>query len=462
MSQDKGGFSSVAFALVFAVCFGSVGAFASWVMGSTVYEGWAAREWVRVKADIVTYGGGNIAYKYRVGERDYTGDKLGPGPLSGGEVDEALDARLSTAQSEQKPITVFVDPENPQRSMVDPEIPWQLVLFMTPFAFAFGGVGLGALVVAVKLLLPGASEAEAKAKPQVAGSGAGFLWIFAFFWNSLAFPIALIAIPEMIQSGEWLGLLILIFPLVGVLILWGAIATTWSGIKLGRAEFHLQDAEPRLGSVVTGYLAGKRVMPGDTFRVRLSCVTGIESGSPLEHWHQDKTLRTSQTPGGARLSFSFDTPERLPPAAGERDENTKWRAEFFPQGESKAAYTFYFDMLPPAGAAMVEEDDEEEPATGFEDDEQPVPAGIPKGLEGIAAFVGKERIQERLDAMSTSERAQLHARFDSLTTTQKQALEKFGKYAHYGPLIKKLVIAAIVLFFLVQMAGVASLFLFSD
>ena len=463
MSEDKGGFGSVAFALVFAVCFGAVGMFATWVMVSTVYEGWSAREWVRVKADVVAYGGGKIAYRYRVGERDFSGDKLGPGLISGGEIDDALDARISSAQSEQKPITVFVNPDDPRQSVVDAEIPWQLVLFMTPFALAFGGVGLGALVVAVKLALPGSQEKEAKAKPQVAGSGAGFLWLFAFFWNSLAFPIALIAVPEMIRDGEWLGLLVLIFPLVGLLLVWAAIASTWSAIKLGRAEFHLQNAEPRLGSVVAGFLTGKRVKAGDTYRVKLACVTGVEAGStPLEHWQQDKTLRVSQTPGGPRLSFSFDTPERLPAAAGERDENTKWRAEFFLQGEPKAAYTFYFDMLPPPGAGMVDVAGEEEDGEDLDLEDQPVPAGIPKGLEGIAAFVGKERIEERLGAMSHAERAQLHARFENLTPGQKQAIEKFGKYAHYGPLVKKLVIAAIVLFFLVQMAGVVSVFLLSD
>ena len=459
MSEDrKGNMGGVVFALIFAVCFGAVGVFAVWVMGSTVLDGISARDWVRVKADVVSYGGGNIAYKYKVGEREFQGDKLGPGPLAASEIDEALDARISTARSEQKPITVFVNPDNPQQSLVDPEIPWQLVVFMTPFALGFGGVGVGALVVGGKLLF-GGDAPEQKTTVQTAGSGAGFLWIFAFFWNSLAFPISLIAVPDMIRSGEWWGLLILIFPLVGLLLIWAAISTTWSGIRLGRVEFHLQGSEHRLGSVVSGYITGKRVKPGDAYRVTMACITKADDGSArLTHWSQEKNLRVAQTPQGARVSFSFDTPDRLPPAAGERTDTTDWRAQFFVQGESAPAYTFYFQMLPPAGATMVDD----EPEDQIDLEEQPVPAGIPKGLEGIAAFVGKERIEERIEAMSTTERAQLHAHIDQLTPGQKQALEKFGKYAHHGPLIKKLVIAVIVLFVLVQFAGVASFMLFGN
>jgi hypothetical protein len=450
--EKQGGVSSALFALVFAVCFGGVGAFATWVMGSTVLEGWAAREWVRVKADVVSYGGGNVAYKYRVGEREYTGDKLGPGPLSGGEVDDELDARISTAQAERKPITVFVDPEAPQKSVVDPEIPWQMVLFMTPFAFGFGGVGLGALVVAGKLLF-GSGSAKPKTHVEAAGTGAGFLWIFAFFWNSIAFPIAFIAVPEMLRSGEWLGLLVLLFPLVGVLILWGAIATTWRLLKVGRAEFHLQNREPRLGGEVAGFVTGRRFQPGDGYRVRLVCVTEENNAPLLEHWSKERNLRVTQTPQGPRLSFGFDTPERLPAAAGARDESTQWQVRIFAEGDAQTPlFTFRFEMLPREGAAMVEVDDE----VPVDLVEQPVPAGIPQGLEGIAAFVGHERLQEKIASLSTTERAQLHERFAQLPPSQREALANLGKYATYLPLVKKLAFWAIGLFIAIHVLGVVA------
>jgi hypothetical protein len=107
-------------------------------------------------------------------------------------------------------------------------------------------------------------------------------------------------------------------------------------------------------------------------------------------------------------------------------------------------------MLPREGAAMVEVD--EEVAASL--DEEPVPAGIPRGLEGIAAFIGHERLQEKIGALSATERAQLHERMGQLSATQQQALASVGKYAHYLPLVKKLAFWAIGLFVAIQVLGV--------
>jgi hypothetical protein len=51
--------------------------------------------------------------------------------------------------------------------------------------------------------------------------------VFAFFWNALSFPIAILVVSDVVTSGEWAGLLVLLFPLVGVGLLWAAISVTW-------------------------------------------------------------------------------------------------------------------------------------------------------------------------------------------------------------------------------------------
>ena len=234
--------------LLFAVPFGGVGAGASWVLVRMLQDGHRAQEWVRAKATVESYGQGKVDYRYRFNGVEYRGNRLGANPIGGtDDIDswhDDMNAMLSAAQSGEKPLTVWVNPENPSESMVDREIRWKLVLFTIPFALGFGGVGLGALYVMVRTLFARSSELEAEPDPLArvqAGGGTGVfgIWVFAFFWNVISFPIAFLAVPDAVANGEWLVLLVLIFPLIGVLLLWGAINSTLAAI---RARFARNDA----------------------------------------------------------------------------------------------------------------------------------------------------------------------------------------------------------------------------
>jgi len=218
--------------LVFAIPFGGIGAGAAYVIGATIRDGMAAEEWVRVKAEVLSSGSGTVLYRYTMDGKSYTGDRLGSNVIGGTDnVDswhEDMESMLSAAKSEGKPITVWVNPDNPAESMVDRQIRWKLMMFASVFALAFGGVGLGAVVMAVASLMP--RRVVSRVTNSNAG-GVGVLWVFAFFWNVISFPIAILFVPEVIESGEWMGLFVLIFPLVGVLLLWGCITQTINAFR---------------------------------------------------------------------------------------------------------------------------------------------------------------------------------------------------------------------------------------
>ncbi len=230
--------TSALFCLVFVLAFGGIGAGASYVIGATIRDGLAARDWVRVKADVEIFGEGRVIYRYMVDGKRYSGDRLGTNILGGtDDVDgwhDDIEAWLRDAKTAGKPITVFVNPDNPSESMVDREIRWKLLVFFSPFALGFGGVGLGALWMMYRTLLPDATPARAKSKAgkrNTPDSSLGILWVFAFFWNVISFPIALLAIPQMLADGQWLGLLVGIFPLIGVVMLYAAIAATIRAVR---------------------------------------------------------------------------------------------------------------------------------------------------------------------------------------------------------------------------------------
>ena len=159
--------------LLLAVVFGGVGVVTSWILATSIYDGVRAKDWVRVKATVVSHSPGNVGYAYTFAGRNYTGDRMGPSVMSNSE-DEAqdLNAKLAAAHSERKPVTVFVNPDNPSESMADREIHWGSMLFLVPFAFGFGGVGLGALWALTRVLQ--GKKAKAKpASPQAEARGGG-------------------------------------------------------------------------------------------------------------------------------------------------------------------------------------------------------------------------------------------------------------------------------------------------
>jgi hypothetical protein len=161
--KDKLGIA--VFCLLFAVIFGGGGAFAAWMMGTMIYDGVRAQDWIKVRASVDSPG----SYRYAFQGREFHGTRLGLERLgSSDDIDdwrEAMDEHLASAIAEARPIMVFVNPARPEEAVVDREIRWKLLLFLSPFVLVFGGVGAGALWFLGRTLAgkPVLSRAKAKA-----------------------------------------------------------------------------------------------------------------------------------------------------------------------------------------------------------------------------------------------------------------------------------------------------------
>ena len=84
---------------------------------------------------------------------------------------------------------------------------------------------------------------------------------------------------------------------------------------------------------------------------------------------------------------------------------------------------------------------------------------LPMLLAAAPVAVAQTQALPAWDQLTPAQREQLAKRLAGMTPEQRKSLEKA---AAYGPMVKKLVIAAIVLFFLVQMVGVVSMLFFSN
>jgi hypothetical protein len=246
-----GKFAAALGCVAFAAVFGGVGVFATWAIGATLWDAHRAGSWVRVKAtvgDAALQSGGDTfraegTYRYTFEGREYSGSRLGISRVGGADnLDDwhqEVSAKLQDARAAGKAITVWVNPENPAEAVFDRYVRWREIAFLTPFSLAFGGVGVGALVAAVVVLLGSDRKAPARAPvPEREGRDASpaFLWAFAFLWNALSFPIAILVISDVVESGEWAGLLVLLFPLVGIGLLWAAVSVTWAAWRARRGR----------------------------------------------------------------------------------------------------------------------------------------------------------------------------------------------------------------------------------
>lgn len=228
-------------ALSFLLLFGGVGAGAVYVIGASIRDGVRAQDWVRVKAQVRHVDAGQVAYAYEWQGKQYTGDRAGTFVLGGNsdidDFDDRMEAAIAAAQQEEKPLMVYVNPENPAESMVDNVIRWKLLALCLPFAVGFGGGGLAAFFLIGRSALPGRARGQSYAgvpllKPKTREALTN--WAVAIVWNGVALPIAVVAIPGLWASGEWFPVAMLaIFPLIGFLILWSALGRSVAAFREG-------------------------------------------------------------------------------------------------------------------------------------------------------------------------------------------------------------------------------------
>lgn len=197
-----------------------------------------AVDWKPVAAEITHVDRGTATFSYIWEERRYLSSRIGTFKPGGStdldDWEDRMDRQLSDAVAEKKPVTAYVNPADPAEAMLDREIRWKFVLVIAGISFAsfmagaIAFVGIGAKAVGwrsrgagVPLLKPRAREALTQ-------------WGVALLWNAFMVPISLVVIPDMLEKGAWFPVVLLaIFLLLGLVIAWAALSTTWSVLREG-------------------------------------------------------------------------------------------------------------------------------------------------------------------------------------------------------------------------------------
>jgi hypothetical protein len=236
--------------LVLGLPLAGAGIFCAWVAGQEAWDAWRARDWVLVKAEMVPGAWGNAPgerraahFSYAFEGRRYEGRRLSIGSLW----DDNLDAwrgnygdEIAKTKAEGRSLSLWVNPDNPAQSAFYRDAQWDHVILFGLLALGVGGAGRMALGAAFSL----AMRRESGGSLPNDKTSAGFFWIFALLWNGIAFLIAFVALPEILASGDWAGLLVLLFPFIGTFLWWAAAGSTANAIKAAVARSSGQRPAP--------------------------------------------------------------------------------------------------------------------------------------------------------------------------------------------------------------------------
>lgn len=236
---------------------------------------------------------------------------------------------------------------------------WKAAALSAVFVLVFGGAG--AWVIASALI--GRREATRRAlvvqqhptepwlwRPDWAsgsiedtGRKAQYLfWVFAGFWNLIAWPTAVLVIRAALEQGNRLALIGLVFPVVGIGLLIVAIRATVRERKFGVSVLDLGTRPGVVGHGFAGTVrAPSDLLPAGGFVATLSCVNVRITGSGRDRsttetirWQDQQTLsgQRSSSTAGRGVETTIPVHFRIPPDVAPSDDTnpsdrTVWRLE---------------------------------------------------------------------------------------------------------------------------------------
>lgn len=217
---------SLLFTGLFAAAFGAGGIFGGVLpLLEVAGNAWSVRSWQPVRGQVLEVDietghrrlvTTHVRYRYQFGGATYESSRIGIGKGGGdsiGNWQRGWYNQLGDALANERPVTVWVDPERPHRAVLDRDIRWSMVVFHIPFALLFTAIGGAALYAFLSLLVTPAHMLGTRPRPdkrmvkdgRLQGTG---LWVMAVFWCGLAWPCAALV---WMEPTPWLPRIIVSF-----------------------------------------------------------------------------------------------------------------------------------------------------------------------------------------------------------------------------------------------------------
>ena len=353
------------FLTLFALPFLGVGVWMLWSIGNAVHDVTRMSDWVQVDARLLSGGytrhSGDDSdtyeayaeYTYTVAGRSYVANRVSVsgGADNIGDYQQDIGSELSRAYSNGENILVWVNPDNPAEAVIDRGIRWGLVGFKSIFLIVFGGFGGGLLVYVWRMppekdkddpryadspwLLDEAWQTatiRSSSKASMIG-----VWLFAAVWNLVSAPLPFVLYEEVLDKQNYIALVGLLFPLVGIGMLTWAIRRTLEWRRFGPTPVTLDPFPGSIGGHVGGTIELNEPFDASTdFQLTLTSLKSYISGSGKNRsrnerakWQDMIVAHAESTGSGTRLTFRFDVPAGLRESDALREEDTYylWRLD---------------------------------------------------------------------------------------------------------------------------------------
>lgn len=347
---------------LFALPFFAVGVWMLWSVSSSFHDAWRMQDWVPVDARLVrggyeTHSGDDsdtyvayAKYSYTFEGQRFVGERvsLSDGGDNIGDYQVNMGRRLQRTVASGGDIVIYVDPDEPDASIIDRNLRWGLIGFKSIFLFVFGGVGLGLLIFVWRaapekdpdrpeykespwLLNDAWQTASIRSSSKTAMWGA---WAFAAFWNLISAAVPFLLYEEVVEKENYVALIGLLFPLVGFGLLVWAVRRTLEWRRFGAAPVTLDPFPGSIGGHVGGTIDLNIPFDSATrFQLTLNNLHSYvsdsgESRSREEEakWQDATVAHAEQGVRGTRLAFRFDVPEGLDASdADQGDSYHVWR-----------------------------------------------------------------------------------------------------------------------------------------
>ena len=370
--------------------FAGVGVFIALETAVPTFQSWRTMQsWQAHRATLIDVKGRNnnteARYRYTWNGQNYENDRVYVAEFKDniGSYHKNLYKQLRSQHKHRQPVTIYVDPNNPQQSVIDRDMRWGLFVLMTVFCSGFVGVGLLVVSASVnpakeKTFKPPSTaelkreyeakkqsgnlkesfleyrsyrlhelKQEAKQEKTVlksahawrerkgweqngirseARSGTQFMWGFAVLWNAISSPI-LFFLDDELKKGNYPALIGLLFPIIGIYLLYKAIKMTLEYRRFGIIKLMMDPYPGSIGGHVGGSLVVKQPYQLKTnYKIELECVYSYVSGSGEDssrseriRWAEEGIAKVESAIEGVKLSFRFNIPDNLPEADSEQN-----------------------------------------------------------------------------------------------------------------------------------------------
>jgi hypothetical protein len=315
-------------------------------------QSWQATEARLIRAGYETHSGDDsdtyeayATYTYQYRGQQFTNDRvaIATGADNIGDYQQDTGRQLSAAFNGDATITIHVNPDDPRESIIDRNLRWGLIGFKGIFLFVFGAVGLGLIIVAFRAPKEkNTSNPVYRDQPWLANDAwqtpnlkssskktMYFTWGFAALWNLIAAPLPFLMFDEVVGKENYMALIGLVFPLVGIWLIVWAVRSTLEWRRFGPAPVTLDPFPGAIGGHVGGTINVN--LPYDSSAKIILTLTNLHSyvsGSGKNrsrrekaNWQDKQVACTEPSGNGTRLSFRFDVPEALNESAADQSGN---------------------------------------------------------------------------------------------------------------------------------------------